>query len=282
MKWTTQPTMAFDLETTGVDPFEDRIVTAAIVMLAPKVAEPRVRTWLVNPGDDIEISDEATSIHGITTGQVRREGIPTAEAADAIAGLLTWSLGRDLPVVAFNAAFDLTMIEAECRRHGVLSLEDRLGVDEVRPIIDPFVLDGQTFRRMDKTPTEADEAARLCPCGCGATGKSLSMTCLHYGVELTAAHDAAADAMAADALWRAIVAKNPSRFGRYTTTALHKAQTVWRAEQMDYRRAKFDAEGREHDGFHPEWPIRHPELTDPLKALNGRPVETADLQGALL
>lgn len=282
MKWTTQPTMAFDTETTGIDVFEDRIVCAAIVMFAPKVADPRVKTWLINPGDDVDIPIEATGVHGITTEQVRAEGQEPAKVLEEIAALLVWSLSRGIPVVAFNAAYDLSLTEAECRRHGVLGLEDRLGYEEVRPIIDPYVLDGQTFRKMDDAPTEDNPEARLCPCGCGATRKNLSMSCDHYGVELTAAHDAAADAVAADALWRAIVGKNPGRFGRYTLTALHKAQRVWRAERMDWMRAKFDEEGKPHDGFDPEWPIRRRPMHAELDELRGRAVETAEPQGALL
>jgi DNA polymerase-3 subunit epsilon len=281
MRWTTQPTMAVDLETTGVDPLEDRILTAAVVMFAPKVAEPRVRTWLVNPGEDVEISDEVIAIHGVTREDVDRAGRTPRECLEEIVGLLVWSLGRDIPVVAFNGAFDLTMVEAECRRHGVLSLEDRLGVDGVRPVIDPYVLDCQTFRKMDDVG-DGDEASRLCPCGCGATRKTLSMACLHYGVELSQAHDAAADAIAADALWRAIVAKNPGRFGRHSLTALHKAQITWRREHMDYRRERFDAEGRAHDGFDPNWPLRRPPMPEPLTELRGRSVATIEPQGALL
>lgn len=258
MKWTQQATMAFDLETTGVDPFEDRILSGAVVMFAPKVAEPRVKTWLVNPGEDVDIPAESTGIHGITREQVRAHGCTPTSALLEITGWLVWALSRGLPVVAFNAAYDLTMTEVECRRHGVRTLEDRLGVDQVRPIIDPYVLDCQTFRKMDDVVDQAGEVvSRLCPCGCGATRKGLGMACLHYGVELVEAHDAAADAIAADALWRAIVAKNPGRFGRHSLMALHAAQTNWRAERMEYMRKKFDADGLPHDGFGPEWPIQH-------------------------
>lgn len=282
MKWTTQPTMAFDTETGGTDVFNDRIVTAAIVMLAPKVAEPRIRSWLINPGPDIEIPIEATGIHGITTEQARREGMDPADALSEITDHLVWALSRDLPVVAFNAAFDLTITEAECGRHGVPTLEDRLGVDMVRPIIDPMVLDRRTFRKMDDAPTDEEPAARLCPCGCGATRKNLGMSCDHYGVELLEAHDAAADAIAADGLWRAIVAKNPGRFGRYTVTALHKAQITWRAEFMDFMRDRFDAEGKPHDGFNSEWPIQHHRAVPSSGSPEGLTVETVELQGALL
>lgn len=280
MRWTTQPTMAFDLETTGVDPFEDRILTGAVVMFAPKVAEPRVRTWVVNPGEDVEIPAEATGIHGITREHVREHGRPTAVVLAEIVDMLMLALAQGLPVVAFNAAYDLTMTEVECRRHGVRGLEDRLGVDQVRPIIDPYILDCQTFRKMDDVTSEDGEKSRLCPCGCGATRKSLGMACQHYGVELVEAHDAAADAIAADALWRAIVARNPGRFGRHSLMALHAAQTNWRAERMEYLRKKFDADGLPHDGFGPEWPIQHYPATP--SAGTTRPAESAELQGALL
>ena len=47
---------------------------------------------------------------------------------------------RAEPVVAFNASFDLTLLDAELRRHGCPPCRERIG-RQVRVVLDPLVLD---------------------------------------------------------------------------------------------------------------------------------------------
>jgi len=84
MSWHTDPMVAFDLETTGVDPETARIVTATIVRIHG--AEVTSREWLVNPGVDIPAG--ATAIHGVTTEHARASGgFPPVAAAQIFAEL---------------------------------------------------------------------------------------------------------------------------------------------------------------------------------------------------
>jgi DNA polymerase-3 subunit epsilon len=78
--WADLPMVSFDLETTGVDVEADRIVTASIVRVT--AGERSVAEWLVDPG--IEIPQEATDVHGITTAQARADGVPTVECLPAL------------------------------------------------------------------------------------------------------------------------------------------------------------------------------------------------------
>ena len=68
----------FDLETTGLDLTDARIVTACAVELD---AEGNVvgenLEWLANPG--IEIPTQASDVHGVTTEIAIRDGRPAAE-----------------------------------------------------------------------------------------------------------------------------------------------------------------------------------------------------------
>jgi DNA polymerase-3 subunit epsilon len=45
-----------------------------------------------------------------------------------------------VPLVAYNAAFDLSLLDAELRRHRLATLPERLG-RQVFPVLDPLVID---------------------------------------------------------------------------------------------------------------------------------------------
>ncbi|HUX70657.1 MAG TPA: exonuclease domain-containing protein [Cellulomonadaceae bacterium] len=151
MSWTDGPLLGFDTETTGVDVTHDRIVTAAVVRR--DATGTSVRTWLLDPG--VEIPSAATAIHGITTAHARAHGASPSVALEEIADALTAALAAGTPVVAFNASFDLSLLDAELRRHGLRSLVDRLGAS-VSPVIDPLVLDRSEARYRRGKRTLAD------------------------------------------------------------------------------------------------------------------------------
>lgn len=148
MSWISGPLLGFDTETTGVRVGSDRIVTAALVRRMGD--ETSVRTWLIDPG--VEIPAGATAIHGITTEFARANGAQPAEALEEIASALHEALDADTPVVAFNAAFDFAVLDAELERYGLRSLADRLG-RAIAPVIDPLVLDRaqDRYRRGKRT-----------------------------------------------------------------------------------------------------------------------------------
>ncbi len=117
--WTDGVLAGLDLETTSADPTEARIVTASVVLAGHHLGLVK-RSWLVDPG--VEIPAEATAIHGITTEQARREGRPDREAVPAIAGLVAELWRTGIPVVIYNATYDLTVLDRELRRQGLPGL----------------------------------------------------------------------------------------------------------------------------------------------------------------
>ncbi len=143
--WADGPLLGFDTETTGVNVGEDRIVTAALVRREP-TGETRIQAWLIDPG--VPIPDGAAAIHGISTEHAREFGVQPPVALEELAKEITSAAQLGIPVVAFNATFDLCILDSELSRHGLPTIAQRLGHD-LAGVIDPLVLDRSVdrFRR---------------------------------------------------------------------------------------------------------------------------------------
>lgn len=133
--WSAGPLLGFDTETTGVSPHHSRIVTASIIVTGD---EPKTYNWLINPG--VEIPSAAQQVHGISTAQARRDGADPLFALAEIRDVLVAGMKAGHPVVAFNAPFDLTLLESELARYGLDTMETLLGRG-LFPVLDPLVLD---------------------------------------------------------------------------------------------------------------------------------------------
>ncbi|MFD4263493.1 3'-5' exonuclease [Streptomyces sp. NPDC058534] len=235
MGWHRELLIGFDLETTGTDPREARIVTGAVIEVRGGEPQGR-REWLADPG--VEIPAEAVAVHGISSERAAAEGRPADQVADAIAAVLTDHWRTGVPVVAYNAAFDLTLLAAELRRHGLPSLRDRLGGADPAPVIDPYTIDRSVDRyRRGK--------------------RNLEAVCREYGVPLDAAHDATADALAAARLACAIAERHP-KVAALGPADLHHRQVEWYAEWaadfQSFLRRKGDATAV----VDATWPLREP------------------------
>jgi DNA polymerase-3 subunit epsilon len=232
-KWADMPLLAFDVETTGIDTANDRIIQVALIKMQPR-QRPESHTWLINPG--VDIPEGATAVHGITTDHARTHGADPGQVLFEVTGRLALWMGRGFPTVVYNGAFDLSMLEHENARHGVDTLVSRLGHGKVGPIADVHVLD-----------KHADPYRK--------GGRKLTDVCAHYGVVHTGAHDATADALATARLFPRVMAKHARKFPGMAIGGLHQSQIGWRKAQMDGLRAYFDKKGTEHDGCDGGWPL---------------------------
>jgi len=98
-----------DLETTGLNPDEDRVVSVgAVRMVGGRVRLGEVFSELVNPGRGIPV--ESIRIHGITPAQVAG----ARPAWEVFEDFLTW-LGSDI-LVAHYARFELHFINYTMHR----------------------------------------------------------------------------------------------------------------------------------------------------------------------
>ena len=129
-QWTELPLAVIDVETTGLEPADDRIIEIGIVHFED--AEVReVYGQLVDP--ECELPERVTEITGIT--QTDLEGQPTFdEIADEVESRLTGE-----GIVAYNLDFDRSFVEAELERAGY-------GWPDDSPTFDPLVFAREFFK----------------------------------------------------------------------------------------------------------------------------------------
>lgn len=269
VKWIlTHPILAWDTETTGVNTETDRIVSATTVYIDPTHTPARttIHTWLINPG--IPIPPGATQVHGITDEHVQAHGVDPVLGLEEIAATLNVHIGT--PWVAYNTAYDTTILDRELRRHG---LPPVYGQGQAPSwVVDPYVLDRHLDPYRSGTRRLSAEEGGLCE---------------WYDVRMGGAHDATHDAVAAGRLaWRLASMTqwprerlivhfqgpgarrhNPRRHDpqgiadRFVALAnvspaeLHALQVGWKAEQAAGLREHFIREGKSVSDIHEAWPL---------------------------
>ena len=124
----TRPLVFIDLETTGLDVRQDRIVEIALLRMVPPgssgiAPEPVVHTQRLNPG--IPIPAEATRVHGLSDADVAGE----PAFADVARSLFDFLSGCDFAGFGLRR-FDLPILGAEFERAGYrFDYRKRLCVD---------------------------------------------------------------------------------------------------------------------------------------------------------
>lgn len=222
--WWEQALVAFDLETTSADPDTARIVSAHLGEI----------DMIVDPG--VPIPPESTTIHGITQTQAEEEGTAAWAAMSLLHAEIVRLVDAGIPIVAFNASYDFTVLDREFRRHEAKAPDEGTWrLPHGLLVIDPYVLDKQVDPYRSGSRKLVDAAK-------------------HYGVPLLDAHEAKADADAAVGLARKIGERHPS-VGDRDPFALHQSQILWAWAQRKsleeyFRRSNPDAV------VSPYWPVQ--------------------------
>ena len=222
--WSRSRLVGFDLETTGVDPSTARIVTAAFVESVDDS-----RTWLADPG--VEIPEPARAVHGITTEFAQANGAPVAEVVAELCSVLADLKADGAVVVGHNIVYDLSVMAAEVRRH-----QPHIDLSAQLPtIIDTFVVDKRVeqFRRGKRTLTE---------------------TAKRWKVTLLDAHDAAADALAALDISRAL-AESSAEIANLTRDEIMAAQGIWKRTQAADLQSWLRRKGNADAVVDASWPM---------------------------
>jgi DNA polymerase-3 subunit epsilon len=284
--WHMEPMVPFDLETDLPEPKLAHPVTAYMAVVDAS-QEAGQALWgetdlLINP--EVEIPEEASKIHGITTEYAAEHGIDKRDgirqitrwlielttAEGALLGLKLegeWDtepalteLAADLPyqhavtrpIVGMNVSYDMTILHRDALRNETMPfLEICRRLRILVPCIDVYVLDKKADRYRPGF-------------------RNLGALCEAYGVRHDKAHEARADALAA-----ARVAIKLARIAPWLAdmdlTDLHASQVKWRREQCVNLQAYFRRSGKPQAVVDPCWPTclpeNHPEENPPDKGL---------------
>lgn len=233
MSWAQGRLGSFDTETDGKDPTDARIITATVLGLGGG-QDRSDRKWLLQT--ERPIPAEASRIHGISTDYANQHGMERELAIEEITTHLQTMFIAGTPVIAFNAAYDWTVLDRECRRVGIPTLTDRLD-REPSPVIDPHVID----KAVDKFRPGS---------------RTLGATCKFYEIDLGNAHDATADALGAARVAYKLAVRYP-KIGNADLADLHAWQVGWRAEQMVSLEKVHADQGKTGGDYNPAWPL-HP------------------------
>jgi len=170
--------LAFDLETTGISTNNDRIVQVALVGAKPDGSAVNYDV-LVNPQRPIPMG--ASGVHGIYDSDVRGEPV-FKHYAEELFSLIDGSV-----IVGHNARrFDMPLLENEFFRCGMVPPKPMVVLDTLEAV-----------RRL-KIPRP----------------HNLGAQCARHGIDLSNAHDAAADAAASLLLLWKVMRDHPSNFRR--------------------------------------------------------------------
>lgn len=129
-RWQDMPLAVFDVETTGLDPEEDRIIEVGIIRFEKgEVIESYGQ--LVNPGRPIP--EDSTRITGITDDDVK-DAPRFEEIATAVHQRL-----QGVGLVAYNLSFDRSFLRNAFQRCG-------LDWPDESPTLDPLIFARQFFK----------------------------------------------------------------------------------------------------------------------------------------
>ena len=213
--------LAFDLETTSANPKEARIVTSALVRIDGR--DVQKVEHLADPG--IEIPQEATNVHGITTEKARAEGRPHEDVLKDTVEAIKAAWEDGLTLIVYNAAFDLTVLRSLTGDFTVTG-----------PVYDPYVIDrvSDKWRKGKRT---------------------LGAVCEHYGVELGNAHEATADALAAARVaWKQVRQHYPN-LAQMDENELMEFQAVkWYEDRVAFKKY-LEGKGRDASDVSTAWPL---------------------------
>ena len=213
--------LAFDLETTSANPKQARIVTSALVRIDGR--DVQKIEHLADPG--IEIPQEATNVHGITTEKARAEGRPHEEVLKDTVEAIKAAWEDGLTLIVYNAAFDLTVLRSLTGDFTVTG-----------PVYDPYVIDrvSDKWRKGKRT---------------------LGAVCEHYGVELGNAHEATADALAAARVaWKQVRQHYPN-LAQMEESELMEFQAVkWYEDRVAFKKY-LEGKGRDASDVSTAWPL---------------------------
>ncbi|APT84583.1 DNA polymerase III subunit epsilon [Corynebacterium aquilae DSM 44791] len=214
--------LSFDLETTSANPLEARIVTSALVRI--KGREVKKEELLADPG--VEIPQEASEVHGITTEYAREHGRPHEEVLQKTVDAIRQAWSEGVSLVVYNAAYDLTVLGQ---------------------LFEDFTVDGTVF-----DPYVVDKA--MDPYRKGK--RTLGAVCENYNITLDNAHEATADALAAARVAWVLNKKFADKLQGLSGEELMEKQAVWHHDSQTSLKKYLESRDRDASDVSTSWPMR--------------------------
>lgn len=234
-KWKDLTLAVVDVETTGLDPLEDRITEIGIIRFENRAV---VETYgqLVNPG--MPIPEESTRITGISD-----EDVKDAPSFEEIAEEVHQRL-QGVGIVAYNLSFDRSFIRRELERCG-------LEWPDESPTLDPLIFARQFFKNQRR--------------------KNLGTICKLLGIPLEEAHRATHDATVTGHVLYAFAERLPEGLSELLMLQaqwekIQAQEMTWRSKGGDSEfESLSDAFGGSTIGLGPAY--IYGDEADPLRAL---------------
>lgn len=223
--------LVWDVESTGIDVFNDRIVQLVISTADADGNILETWEWIIDPG--IEVPKEASEVHGFTTEYLRENGeLPVDALTQALSVFEEYG---DLIWVAYNLNYDASILGAEFKRHDITGIWDEYLIGEPEnpheaTLFDPLVVD----RAKDKY----------------RKGKrKLENVATHYGVPFNPdeAHKADYDVK----ITAKVAAKVAEKYGIPSNEDQAQWYHEWATHLQEYLR-RTDPEA----DVNPDWPLR--------------------------
>ena len=213
----------WDVESTGVDITQDRILTAYAMIRSIGGETIREESWVLDPG--VEVPQGASDVHGMTTEWIREHGTSHKHGINDIYMFLSDAVRMGAPIVGYNNSYDLGILSHEVRRNFGFNMAKTIGENGV--FFDPIIYD----RAMDKYRKGKRTLEHVAPV---------------YGVPFDPelAHDAKYDVEVTSKLaWR-MFQKSP-----YSLDELQDLQVAWKRDWAEHLTEYFASQNKtEEDG----------------------------------
>ncbi|MDO4913825.1 MAG: exonuclease domain-containing protein [Bifidobacteriaceae bacterium] len=136
--------LGFDTETTGINPKEDGIASACMVLRNPEFNRDGdvIGEWLINP--ERPMNPIASQVNGFTDEYLQEHGQDAKEGLLQMKEVIELALSKNIPILAYNAPFDIRQLQGDLEYFNLPSLSENLLV------IDPLVIDKKFCIRRGK------------------------------------------------------------------------------------------------------------------------------------
>lgn len=188
----------------------------------------------------VDMPAEASAVNGLTTEFLAERGGPAAIVLDTFVDRIALALLEGRALVIANASYDLTVLDRECRRHGLVTLHQRLApptpAAAIGPVVDPIVMDKRAIKyRKRVSPTQG--------------ARQLKTLCQVHGIgwDDELAHTSEYDAVQAGRVALVLLAEYPV-VGALGPVALHASQRAWYYDQAESLKGYFQRESVQAEG----------------------------------